>query len=441
MLSMLSCCTAALALGLVARPLAAQQPEEPVDSSAVRLIHQLRDGQYAAVEASFDSTMQQALPEMKLRQTWEQVLSQVGALRHLGMPRRSSAGGYTIIIVPATFERAVLDARVVFDSGRRVSGLFFQPHVEEHPAPPPYADSSSYTERPLMLGSGDGALPGTLTLPRGSGPFPAVVLVHGSGPNDRDESVGGIKVFRDLALGLASRGIAVYRYEKRTRAHPEEFRGVFTVDQETVNDAIAAAELLRHTPGIDSKRVFVLGHSLGGMMAPRIGWRDRALAGLIIMAGTTRPLEDVMAEQLDYLRSVQSDTAGAGVMARMREGIARVRALTPADSASTRPVLGAPPAYWLDLHSYYPVGVAGSIRMRMLILQGRRDYQVTMKDFANWRRGLNGDPHVTFKVYPTLNHLFVAGTGKSTPAEYAKPGHVAGEVVSDIAKWIKRGKR
>ncbi len=440
MFSIFPLCAAVLLVGMVTEPLDAQEPAPELDTAAVRLIRQLNDGRYAEAAAGFDSTMRQALPEPRLRQTWETLQGQVGALQKLGTPQRSTSGGYIIVVVPATFERAVLDAKVVFDGEQRVSGLFFQPHQEAGPQVPPYADTSAFSEREMPVGSGAGALPGTLSVPTGAGPFPAVVLVHGSGPNDRDETVGGVKPFRDLAWGLASRGIAVYRYEKRTRAHPEEFHGPFTVDRETVNDAVAAVELLRQTPGVDSARVFVLGHSLGGMMAPRIGQRDPDIAGLIIMAGTTRRLEDVMEQQLAYLQSLPGGDSKASTEAfdRMRAGIAEVRALTPADSASPAVVLGAPAAYWLDLDAYQPVAVARTLSMPMLILQGERDYQVTMADYANWREGLAGDSAVTFKTYPALNHLFVAGSGKSTPSEYAQPAHLAREVVDDIVTWVER---
>src|SRR4029079_4108127 len=168
------------------------------------------------------------------------------------------------------FANASLDLQVALTPAGEVGGL----HIVPTPVgwtPPAYVTPSAFRTEDATGGTGPLSLPGTLTMPTGSGPFPAIVLVHGSGPNDRDESVGGVKVFRDLAEGLSSRGIAVLRYEKRTRAHPASFVGHFTVNDETVDDAVAAAALLRSRHGIDPARLFVLGHSLGGMMAPRIG--------------------------------------------------------------------------------------------------------------------------------------------------------------------------
>jgi uncharacterized protein len=97
-----------------------------------------------------------------------------------------------------------------------------------------------------------------------------------------------------------------------------------------------------------------------------------------------------------------------------------------------------PVTYWLDLKEYSPTEQAKKLGLPMLILQGERDYQVTMTDFGMWKSGLGSAKGVTLKSYPSLNHLFVAGTGKSTPAEYNKPGNVSGEVVDDIAAFVKK---
>jgi hypothetical protein len=230
------------------------------------------------------------------------------------------------------------------------------------------------------------------------------VLVHGSGPNDKDETFGPNKPFRDLAWELAERGIAVLRYDKRTKVHPEQFRGNLTVKEETVDDA--------------------LGHSLGGMLIPRIGTAHPNIAGLIVMAGTTRPLEDVIVDQMQYL--------GGNVTAAKAQA-EKVKSLKPGGP----PVAGVPASYWLDLRGYDPPEAAKQLQQPMPILQGERDYQVTMTDFAGWKMALGSRSSVTFKTYPVLNHMFIPGEGKSTPAEYEKPGRVPEDVIDDIAGWIK----
>jgi dienelactone hydrolase len=411
------------------------------ETAARAFVALLASGDFAAAETKLDTTMQRLLPAARLAETWAGVQAQAGAFRAQHGVSVTHAGRYTVAAVTCEFARASLDVQVAYDPAGLVAGL----HMVPTPTPweaAAYVTPSAFRVEDATVGTGALALPGTLTIPAGAGPFPAVVLVHGSGPNDRDESVGGAKPFRDLAEGLSSRGIAVLRYEKRSRAHPASFTGRFTVDQETVDDAVAAAELLRGRKEIDPGRVFVLGHSLGGMMAPRIGQRDPRLAGLIILAGTTRPLEDVITEQTAYLaRAAGADSAQTKPqLDALRAGVAKVRALTPADSASLTPVMGAPASYWLDLRGYRPAEVAATLRLPMLVLQGERDYQVTMTDFAAWKRALGGRPDVELRTYPALNHLFVAGSGPSVPAEYAARGHVDSSVINDIAGWISRAR-
>jgi dienelactone hydrolase len=259
-----------------------------------------------------------------------------------------------------------------------------------------------------------------------------VVLVHGLGPNDRDETVGGTKVFKDLAEGLASRGIVVLRYEKRTKQYGARMANVakYTVQDEAVDDAAKAAAMLQTQPQVDPKRVFVLGHSLGGYIAPRIAEEEGKLAGLILLAGNVRPIEDLALEQVQYLGVTGQRLESA------RSIQAKVKSLENGDGDSP-PVMGVPAAYWLDLKGYDPAAQAKKLGIPMLILQGERDYQVTLKDFALWKAAVGASKGVVMKSYPALNHLFVAGEGKSLPAEYSKPGHVAPEVVEDIAKFVK----
>jgi dienelactone hydrolase len=269
-------------------------------------------------------------------------------------------------------------------------------------------------------------------------------LVHGSGPQDRDETIGPSKPFRDLAGGLASRGVAVLRYEKRTKAHAAklaEGQEGLTVHEETVEDAILAADLLRATAGIDPDRVYVLGHSLGGMLIPRIAAGASEAAGFVIMAGTTRGLAEVTIEQLDYILSLKNEAEFSELertqIETMKAEAQRVRELDA--SAEEQPdglLFGAPASYWLDLRAYDPAGMVKDVKRPLLVLQGGRDYQVTEVDFDNWRAALAGRDDVTFRLYPDLNHIFATGEGMATPEEYGEPAHVAEEVINDIADWI-----
>ncbi len=300
----------------------------------------------------------------------------------------------------------------------------------------------AFQERQVTVGSGEWALPGTLMLPDGAGPFPVVVLVHGSGAHDRDETIGPNKPFRDLAWGLASQQVATLRYEKRTKAYAKKIASIlttFTANDETVDDAVAAVAFLRRVPEIQATQIYVLGHSFGGMMIPRIGRQDPHIAGFIIFAGNTRALDQMLLEQMSYLFSLDGTLTPAeqAQLDQANKEVAKIR--DPNLSLNTPPpILGAGARYWLDLRDYHPQEEAKALAQPLLIVQGGRDYQVTLEDFHQWQSALSARHDVTFKLYPSLNHLFMEGEGKSTPAEYAVAGHMAPSVIRDIANWVKR---
>jgi dienelactone hydrolase len=425
--------------------LQAQAPSEAeARTRAATVLASIRSGDFASVEAQFDDPMKAALPPGRLEAGWNSLAAQAGPLKQCGNVRVRAIAGKQMVIHSCQFERATLDFQVAFDGGLKISGIAFRPAAAAPVpyTPPSYATASAYSERDVTVGADGWPLPGTLTVPNGNGPFPAVVLVHGSGPSDRDETVGANKPFADLALGLASRGVAVLRYEKRTRALASRLAGsaTLTVKEETVDDAVAAASFLRTQPKIDPARVFVLGHSLGGMLVPRIAAADPKLAGVIVMAGAARPLEQAIVEQTKYLANADGTVTPQeqAQIDEVTQVAASIAALTPADAAAGKVVFNAPAAYWLDLRGYDAPSAAKVIPARMLILQGERDYQVTMEEFARWKTALAAKPNVTTHSYPALNHLFLPGSGKSLAAEYNQPSHVAEVVVLDIADWIKR---
>jgi dienelactone hydrolase len=329
----------------------------------------------------------------------------------------------------------------VMDNEGWLTGLHLAPAGAAEPVrpwePPDYADPARFTEHDLTVGDGPLAVDGTLSVPR-SGSGTAVVLLTGSGPNDRDETLGRNKPFKDIAWGLASRGSTVLRYDKVTYAHPDQLRTRrdFTLADEYVPHAVAAVDLLRR----DHDRVFVLGHSQGGTAAPRVAAAAPAIAGLVIMAGGTLPLHWAAVNQFRYLASQNPATAAASQ--HTIDAITRqARMVDSPDLAPSTPdselPFGAPAPYWLDLRAYDPAATAAGLGKPMLILQGGRDYQVTVADdLAGWRAALAGRPDVTIRVYDADNHLFFTGTGPSTPAEYEPAQHVDPAVVTDIADWL-----
>ena len=407
---------------------------------ATRFLDHLDAGAYAAALELANARMREALPDSELRTVWETLPRQLGPRQSRSALRGEQIGDTRVATTTLTFAPLALDARIAVDADGLVSGFRLLPAAKTTSSEAaPLASSAHWSERAIQIGAGDSALPGTLTLPTGTGPFPAVVLVHGSGPQDRDARVGDIRVFRDLAHGLAERGIASLRYDKRSFARPQDFSaGDFTIDLETTHDAAAAVALLHTVEGIDPARIVLVGHSQGAMMAPRIAQRAPRLAGLVLLAAPARPLQTLYLEQITYLAALDGDLSDAE-RRQIDEETAKAEAIATlaADSPADRNSLGLPARYWIDLRGYDPIQTARGLTLPMLVLQGGRDYQVQPEaDFGAWSQAFANDARVRLVLLDGLNHLFVAGEGTPGPADYARPGRVDARAIKAIGDWI-----
>lgn len=371
-----------------------------------------------------------------------------GPITQIGTPLSESAGpNNTIVKIPVTCERGAFAVLMALDHAGSLQGLQFAPPEAAEPVlpwqPPSYVDPASFTEHEVTVDCAPLATPGTLSLPNSPRPAPAAVLLAGSGPLDRDATLGRNKILKDLAWGLASRGIAVLRFDKVTYTHRNALANVtdFTVVDEYVQPAVAAVRLLRNHPSVDAARVFVLGHSQGGTMAPRIAAAEPAVAGLVILAGATQPLHHTLVRQFRYLATLREpgtdpDADPAVQTITQQSTLIDSPALSPYTPERLLP-LGIPAAYWLDLRRYDPVAVAAQLDKPMLIVQGGRDYQVTLADdLTGWQAGLADRPDVTIRIHDADNHLFFSGSGLPAPAEYEPAQHVDETVVTDIAQWV-----
>jgi hypothetical protein len=406
---------------------------------AEKFVRHLERAEFAAADSMVSPEMRAAgvTPTM-LEQTWVQ-LTAAGPLEALRLDAQTESGVLEIVDFAARFGEQPLKLRIVVDTAQRVSGFRLLPATPPPYEPPSYADTTALEELEVTIGAAPWQVGGTLTVPKGVAAPPVVVLVHGSGAHDRDEAIGASRPFRDLAWGLATKGVAVLRYDKRSWVHgarmPQES---ITVEEEVIADALAALELVRKQPGVDGQRVYLLGHSLGGTLGPEIAVRDSGLAGLVLLAGTPRPLPDVVIDQLAHLDSLPANAApeARAQIGSLRAAMERVqRHEAPAGD----PVMGAPASYWYDLMARPVDDFLPRLRAPVLVLQGGRDYQVTRKDYDLWERALEGRMNAQFRFYPDLSHLFIEGTGTATPQEYMTGrGHVAAQVIDDIAAFVKQ---
>jgi dienelactone hydrolase len=402
-------------------------PETP-QQIATALLDRLQADQFEQAERDFTPEMAKAVPADKLAAVWHSLPKQVGALKKLGEPIQTTHDDHTMVMVPLQFEHGDFNALVSINKAGRIAGLLLQPVAS--PTPPLAADAG-FSERDIQIAG----LPGLLALPDGPGPFPAVVLVHGSGPQDRDETIGANRPFLDVARGLAAQGIAVLRYDKRTRARPQDFADrTYGIDKETTDDAVAAVALLTTTAGIDMHHIYVMGHSQGGMLAPRIAAHSGKVAGLILWAAPARPLLDLLPEQNRYLLSLDGDFSPTD-QAHVAEIERQIRLIRDGTDPSVQ-LIGAPAGYWRDADRVNPIADLAHLDLPVLWLQGGRDFQVTQPDWNLWKNALDRDPKASQHSYPALNHLGIAGSGASSLAEYQQPGHVAPQLITDVGTWV-----
>jgi fermentation-respiration switch protein FrsA (DUF1100 family) len=410
--------------------------EKTITEKAVDIVTLLKNKDYNGVYAYFDSSITNQITAGQFGSLWEQQVTAIyGNIKTIDGTSLSSESGYQVVNVTCIFSKGGdMDVMIIFNNQNLVISLTIVPPPVTY-TPPSYVNQSLFIEKSVIVGSGEWVLPGNLTIPNGEGIFPAVVLVQGSGPNDQDETIGSNKPFKDIAWGLATQGVVVLRYVKRTKEYPEKSLDVqnFTVEDEVIDDVIAAINLLNESSIVNHSQIFVLGHSLGGYLAPRIASQNSLISGLVVMAGPTRPIEDLILEQTQYLGNL-SGVNDSEQIAELEENITKIKTLNFTDNEI---VLGAPASYWKDLANYDPVATAETLHIPMLIMQGLRDYQVTMEDFDRWEDAFSDNSNVTLKTYSTLNHLFIPGTGVPTNTEYLNPSHVDIEVINDIASWIK----
>ncbi len=291
--------------------------------------------------------------------------------------------------------------------------------------------NAPYTSEEVRVPSPGGfTLVGTLTLPKTqSGPVPAVVMITGSGPNDRDESITGVtgyRPFRQIADTLGRRGIAVLRLDDRgfgaSSGDPSQATTANLAD-----DTRAALAYLRGRRDIDSRRLFLIGHSEGGIIAPLVAWTDPSLKGIVLLAGAARPGMDIMRAQNRY--NIQTDTA---IPAAKRDSAMKAREVMLNAAVSSQP--------WTRYFATYdPATTARKVRTPVLILQGGNDRQVSPDQAemleATFRSGGNKD--VTTRVFPGLNHLFLTDASGSWSGYASLPSKQVGpDVLGAIADWI-----
>ena len=428
-------------------------------------------GDFNMAAAMFNETILQEFGVNGLQAAWEEIISLAGEFIEVHETVNVEADGYFISGVIMRHENFGFGWNFVFSEDGIITGLSSGGTI-------PLSGLTANNERTATVIQRDGftdynvivgektnfPLNGILSMPNNTtGQVPAVVLVHGTGASDMNGVPAAIphspnQPFRDIAEYLAANGIAVLRYDKRTHTHGgriyEEYGGSFTVMQETVEDAVLAANILRSDPRIDENRVFIIGHSMGGMLAPRIHAEGGDFAGLIFFAGSPRFLLDISVTQNimmieAMLENVEDDEEREALLALIQDIPIQMRAqidgmLQLSDEEARDifvPELGVSVYYILDMYRNPAPLFLEKATVPILVMQPEKDMQVLADvDFALYKELLTGRGNVTFKLFEGLNHIFMTTTAENitdTLLDWEIPNNVDTQVLASIVEWIK----
>ncbi|MCL2249286.1 MAG: alpha/beta fold hydrolase [Oscillospiraceae bacterium] len=453
-------------------PTEAQQddPPEPTEvdweffnERAVEFINLTASGNYDDAAAMFDETMTEVFGAAGLEVAWAEVIALVGDFIEIHDIENANIDPYFISGVIIRHENSGFGWTVVFDESGNISGLhsggtapLSDPTAQNHfPSEPVQRDG--FTDYPIIIGEHTGfPIVGILSMPDGAAePIPAAVIVQGSGASDMDGTIGGNRPYRDIAEFLAANGIAVVRADKRTYTHGvrivQELGGYATVWEETVEDALFATELLRADRRIDENRIFIIGHSLGGTLAPRIHASNGNFAGLILMATTPRSLPELFLEQMraSSYAGVEEGLIDESVLEaaleelyELAELLDTIKNMTAEEARITQiPGLGVWAYYLADLEAHSFEAYISRVNVPILVMQGLSDFQVIPTvDLILLQELLEGRDNVSFNIYNGLDHLFMETTATNFVQHAMRiiesPGHVDEIVLKDIVDWI-----
>lgn len=390
---------------------------------------------------SYDDRMKAAMESGETKKTILFNNAKYGELKKRNEAYTYVIGAYQYVIVPVECSGENFNYQIAFNRNHNIVGFSYGQYAlkesTDYDAMP-----EQITETEYSFTSDGFVLTGTFTAPVEGDHYPVVVFVQGSGPLNRDEAIYENKPFRDIAWALAREGIASYRYDKRRYLYEEQMRSdvTVTIKDEVTEDVAAAADMVKDLEKVDPDSIYILGHSLGGYMIPELAQELPRTAGFIMMGAPAEHLKEYLYKQYKYLAG-EDETITAKEQKQLRERNKQIKLLNhPKSIPDNQMVLGEYKDYWINLLAYDPVKTAENLEKPVLVLQGERDYQVTMKQFNLWKENFGASENWVFQSYPLLNHFMMKGSGQSYPGEYKIRSQVDNSVIQDIIQFIKKGR-
>jgi hypothetical protein len=266
-----------------------------------------------------------------------------------------------------------------------------------------------------------------------------VIIIGGSGPTDRNGTVGPKQPYRDIAWGLSTNGIATLRYDKRTKVYGEKIIKEEiepTMQFEYIEDIFQAINFVSKMETVSE--IYLAGHSLGGIVTPYSGKKSESVDGIILLAAPARRLAQISLDQNKYFAPLSGITEEQLTQIETLFGKLLDHELPPKTIIDPNANLKA--SYYYDTYNYQTLVSLEDFKKPVLVLQGEEDFQILMdKDFKVLKEKFSDKNNFTFRSFERLNHLFIETEPGvfHTTEEYTKQGFVDEKVIETIVNWIK----
>ena len=403
--------------------------------TARQTLQWLNNRNFDSLEAIVEVKSKKALSAERMEFIWDDFTEKYDSLITINETKIEANDSLYVTETLIAFKKKEFNYKVTFNKNKQIVGLFFL-NTKLQYEPPSYVNSLAFVEYKIAVPVKNIQSNGVLSLPRNVTKPPLVIIVGGSGPTDADGTFGPNKMYKDLAWGLASSGIAAYRYDKRT-ANPLNIKrtATFGIKDEYIEDIEAIIKLFKADNRINSKQIWLLGHSQGGYVIPSI---SKHIKGYILMAASNRNIPEMIVEQCDYLLSSTKEPNAERAYTQLRSKAIYTNKITSVNKVYNDSLIDGVTAYYIiSERKLNPVPFIRKNKKPLLVIQGARDYQVTTKDLDRWREVIPSSTPNEIKVYENLNHLFMSGKGLSKPDEYLKLNHIEQQVIIDITTFIK----
>lgn len=414
--------------------------EQVMTARCSEYMEMFRNGQFDSLYAHATNELKTQLPQETLAEQWNSAAATARVYSGNQTEQFLLRDGKAEVLVTSVHSRYNLQTSFTFLDENTVDAL----SIDVAPLNVAPESSDFWEEFPITVGyDAQKPLNGMLTLPKNVESPSVAILVQGSGANGMDSLIGTAnnRPFADLAHGLAERGIAVIRYDKRSYTYPQD---VADVETEYLRDVKAAVRFALEDSRVNGKSLYLIGHSQGGMLAPIFAKENPEIQGIASLGGTLLRLEDkvleqtkIMMEQNTELTQEQKNTE----IARVKAEADIIKSLTPESTEDRNALLlNYPVSYWISLNAINPEAIAKELSIPILILQGDNDFQVTYEnDFLYWQQVLSGKENVQFQHYAGLSHVFMPGSRERFDGSaYNAPATMDTQVIQDIANWIQK---